>query len=76
MKLSNKTYDAIKWAVITASPALVMCIATVLPLYGVSAEVVNIINGTIGAITTLVGTLIGVSSISYKKENKNESKGK
>lgn len=66
--MSNKTYDILKWIVITFIPALIFLISTLGTVYNFNTEVIN---ATIGAITTFVGTLLGISSINYnKKEGK------
>lgn len=66
--MSNKMYDILKWIVITLVPALVFLISTLGTIYKFDTEVIN---ATIGAIATFVGTLLGISSINYyKKEGK------
>lgn len=64
-KMSNKTYDILKWIVITVLPAL-------LTLFGVIGATMNwdftdkvITIGT--AVITCLGTIIGVSSVNYNK---------
>lgn len=70
MKMSNKVYDILKWVVIVGLPAILAFLNVVLPVSGVSAEVVNIISTWISATTVLIGTFIGVSSVQYKKSSK------
>lgn len=70
MKMSNKVYDILKWVVIVGLPAILAFLNVVLPVSGVSAEVVNIISTWISATTVLIGTLIGISSVQYKKSSK------
>lgn len=66
--MSNKMYDILKWIIITLVPALVFLISTLGTIYKFDTEVIN---ATIGAIATFVGTLLGISSINYnKKEGK------
>lgn len=65
MKLSNKWYDALKWACITVSPALCALITGLGLLYGFPTE---IIVGTITLVTAFVGTVIGISSVKYNKD--------
>lgn len=67
MKMSNKVYDTLKWIAIVALPALATC-CTILSgawdfAYG------DQIAGTITAVGTLLGALLGVSNIQYKKTN-------
>ena len=66
MKMNNKVYDVLKWAVITGSPALCALITGLGLLYGFQTE---IIVGTITLVTAFVGTVIGISSVNYKKSN-------
>jgi len=66
--MNNKLYNALKWAVITGSPALMTCLSIVLPAVGVSAETTNTIITVMGAVTVCVGTWIGVSSVQYAKK--------
>ena len=66
--MSNKTYDILKWLIITFVPALIFLISTLRTIYKFDTEVIN---ATISAVTTFIGTLIGISSINYnKKEGK------
>ena len=66
--MSNKMYDTLKWIVITFVPALIFLISTLGTIYKFDTEVIN---ATIGAITTFIGTLLGISSAKYnKKEGK------
>lgn len=65
MKLSNKVYDIMKWVALIALPA-------VGTLYFALAEIwgwpyANEIVGTITAIDTFLGVLLGVSAAQYKK---------
>jgi len=73
MKLSDKVYNVLKWIALLALPAL----AT---FWGVIGKVWDLpytmqIVTTITALATLIGTLIGVSTISYNKD-KEDSDGK
>lgn len=65
MKLSNKLYDVLKFIVTIVSPALCTLIATLAAIYGFNSA---IIVGTITAITTFVGAIIGISTVKYNKE--------
>lgn len=71
MKLPNKVYDILKWVAIIVLPAL----AT---FYTVLGGVWNLpfveeIPITITAIATLLGTVLGISSINYEIDQKNNS---
>lgn len=69
--LDNKVYNVLKWVALIALPALATLISVVLPLWNVCDEsMVNAIVGTITAIATCLGTLLGVSTAKYNKTNK------
>lgn len=65
MKLSNKTYDILKWIALHLLPAAGFLYAALSKYWGFpyTTEVV----GTIAAIDTFMGTLLGISSMNYKK---------
>lgn len=68
MKLSNKTYDILKWIALILLPA----IGT---LYFGLAQIWNLpyaeeIVGTITVIDTFLGAILGISTSSYNKANK------
>lgn len=68
MKISDKTYDILKWVTIIALPAVLTFLSTVLPLFGVSAELTGTIVTIGAAVDTLLGTLIGISTYQYNKD--------
>lgn len=66
MKMSNKTYDVLKFIAMIFLPATGT-------LYFALAEIWNFpygeqIVGTITAIDTFLGTLLGIANAKYKKE--------
>ena len=65
--LSNKTYEVLKWVTLIALPAIAVFIGAVGEQLGLSDPevVVNVLN----AITVLMGSLVGVSTINYNREN-------
>ncbi len=67
MSMSNKTYDVLKWIaqfLLPAAGTLYFALAGIWGLpYG--EQVV----GTITAIDTFLGVLLGISSANYNKEN-------
>ncbi len=65
MKLSNKTYDILKWIALHLLPAAGLLYATLSKYWGFpyATEVV----GTIAAIDTFIGALLGLSSAEYNK---------
>lgn len=68
MKLSNTAYDILKWIALILLPALGTCYFALAGIWNFpyAEEVV----GTITAIDTLLGALLGLSSASYSKEQK------
>ncbi len=66
MKLSNKTYNFLKWACLIAVPALITLISTLGTIYGKDTTAIT---ATIGAVATFVGALIGVSNSAYNKQS-------
>lgn len=68
MKLNDKVYDILKYVALIGIPA-------VLTFYGVVGATLSIPYTqevlTIGAaFDTMLGTLLGISTVNYKKENK------
>ena len=70
--LNNKAYDALKWISITLMPTLVWALGILLPIYGVSDGITNAVIVTIGVVGTVIGALIGVSTISYNNKKKED----
>ena len=73
MKLSNKVYDILKWIAMYLLPAagtLYFALSGIWSLpYGEQ------IVGTITAIDTFIGVILGVSTSQYKKAENSEEKG-
>ena len=67
MRLPDKLYDVLKWIALIALPALGVFYFTIAKIWGLpyGAE----ITATIDALALLIGTLIGVSHLSIKKED-------
>ncbi len=65
MKLSNKTYDILKWIAQILLPAVGTLYFALSKIWGLpfATEVV----GTIAAVDTFLGALLGISSANYKK---------
>lgn len=61
---NSKVYDVLKWCVLVLTDALITLITTLGGLYHFDSA---IIVGTIAAISTFVGALLGISSAAYKK---------
>lgn len=66
MELSNKTYDVLKWIAMIALPALGTLYFALAGIWGLpyGEQVV----GTITALDTCLGALLGISSASYKAD--------
>lgn len=66
--LDNKVYEILKWIALIALPALATLISVILPLWNICDEgTINAVVGTITAIGTFLGTLLGVSTMKYRK---------
>ena len=65
MILSDKVYNALKWIILIFVPALITLISGLGVLLGFDT---TIINGIIGLVAAFIGSLIGVSSVNYNKE--------
>lgn len=65
MELSNKTYDVLKWIALIALPAIGTLYFALAGIWGLpyGEQVV----GTITAVDTFLGALLGISSVSYSK---------
>lgn len=66
MKLSNRTYDILKWIAQILLPALGTLYFALSKIWGLpySTEVV----GTVAAVDTFLGALLGISTAAYNKE--------
>lgn len=71
MIFNNKFYNVIKWAVLTALPALSVFIGVIGKAYGWGGTDLAII--TLNAFTVFLGTLAGVSAVKYNNQS-NETK--
>lgn len=66
--LDNKVYEILKWVALIALPALATLISVILPLWNICDEgTINAVVGTITAVGTFLGTLLGVSTMKYRK---------
>ena len=73
MKIPNGLYDVLKWVGLIALPAVAWFIGRIAPSWG--WENVDAIVTTLNALGTLIGVLIGVSTINYNKAAGNGSEG-
>jgi len=67
MKISNKAYDILKWIALYLLPALGTLYFALSGIWGLpyGEEIV----GTITAVDTFLGVLLGISSAQYNKSN-------
>lgn len=70
MKLSNKTYDALKWIAMVVLPALGTLYSGLAILWGFpyGEEIV----GTIALLTAFLGAVLGISTAKYNAEKNKE----
>ena len=73
MKLSNKVYDVLKWIAMYLLPAAGTLYFALSGIWGLpyGEEVV----GTITAVDTFLGVVLGISTAQYKKAENSEEKG-
>ena len=67
MIIPNKIYNILKWVLVIAVPALITFLTTIFALYGIPH--IEIVVGTISAVATFLGALIGVSTKAYNRKN-------
>ena len=73
MNLSNRIYDILKYFCTIFSPAMCTLLVTLASLWHLNIPFEAIV-GTITAITTFVGVLIGLSSAAYnRKDDSNDT---
>ena len=65
MKLSNKTYDVLKWIAMYLLPAIGTLYFALAGIWGLPYG--EQIVGTITAVDTFLGVLLGISNAQYKK---------
>ena len=63
--MSNRVYDIMKWVGLIALPGIAWFIGQVGPLWGMPK--VDAVVTTLNAVGTLLGILIGVSTMNYNK---------
>lgn len=64
MIFSNKAFDVLKWLAIVVLPALATFVKVLFPVWNIPLG--DEIAATIVAVDTLLGALLGVSTIQYK----------
>lgn len=65
MKLNDKVYDVLKWVTLILLPALATLYFALSGIWGFPYG--EQIVGTLAAIETFLGTLLGISTIQYNK---------
>ena len=66
--MNNKLYDVLKWIALVALPALTALWLTLANIWG--WPYAEAIGATMAAVTTFLGALLGISSLSYAKKLK------
>ena len=71
MKISNNTYDLLKWIALYLLPAIGTLYFAISNIWGFpyGEEIV----GTITAIDTFLGVILGLSSVKYNQVNKHDT---
>ena len=64
--MNNKVYDVLKWIALVCLPALTALWLTLANIWG--WPYAEAIGATMAAITTFLGAILGISSISYAKK--------
>lgn len=64
--LNNKLYDILKWIALVVLPALGVLYCTIASIWGIGH--IEEVMGTITAIDTFLGALLGISSNIYNKK--------
>lgn len=67
MKMSNKVYDVLKWVALVALDAVGLFYSEMSVIWNLPLG--DEILKTCAAVSLLIGALIGISSIDYKKNN-------
>lgn len=65
MKLNNKVYDILKWIALIGLPAVGTLYFALSGVWGL--PLAEQVVGTIAAIDTFLGTVLGISTLNYNK---------
>lgn len=68
MKLNDKVYEVLKWLALVCLPAFEIAIPKLFEIWDIPYG--NEIGATLQVVALLIGTLIGISTISYVQEDK------
>lgn len=66
MALSNRVYDILKWVVLVAIPAFTVAYVALSAIWG--WPYADEIAKTSAAVCTLLGALLGISTVQYNKD--------
>ena len=64
--MNNKVYDILKWIALVGLPALTALWLTLANIWGFPYA--EAIGATMAAVTTFLGAILGISSLSYQKK--------
>ena len=73
MKMSNKTYDVLKWIAQILLPALATLYFALAKIWNFPYQ--NEIVGTISAVDLFLGALLGISTHNYNKDEEQLKEG-
>lgn len=65
MRLSNKSYDILKWVLVIFIPALIVLISKLGGIYHFDTDTII---ETIGAFATFFGVILGISTYNYRAD--------
>ena len=74
MKISNKTYDILKWVAQYFLPAIGTLYFALSGIWGLPYG--EQIVGTVAAVNTFLGVILGISTAQYNKDNTGDSSNK
>lgn len=66
MKLSDSTYDVLKWVVMLALPAVATLVGSLGVIWGLPHA--DSIQNTIVAVNAALAMMLGISTVNYQKE--------
>jgi len=69
--MSNKVYDILKWIALVFLPAFIVLVGTILNTLNIANA--NIIITILTAINAFLGSILGISNISYNKKVEKEN---
>lgn len=70
MQLPDKAYDILKWITLVFLPAATTLTGVILNTFKV--ETIDIVLTIMTAVTTFLGTILGISNVNYYKNKESE----